>query len=316
MLVLLRIFSIQLCKTIPVRQNLLHKKESEVSPVKDQAILMRYYKHKFYHGRGFLARAVDFLALRIITLAACYLWFTTLIDNTIMAAALSITALTTISVAVELAKSLRLERFIQKERKRIAERLFRERLLILPKEDFLAVVKAYLEDQREKFADDCLVYTVQSAEPVSADTVLRAHRAAERRGLTAAVIFSAAHVSAEAAALVHRYDGATISFVTPDNLIANASAARFLPDEKAVDAAILAAARAEKARRKKNASAPFAAGRMRRYILVALALFALSFFVKYTLYYRLLSAACLSFGALAWWLNNLAPAGDPGSSTV
>ena len=160
--------------------------------MKTQTLLLRYYKRRFYHGRSFIARAVDFLALRVITLAACYLWFTTLIDNTVMAAVLSLTALATISVAVELFKSLRLERFIQKERKRISERLFRERLLILPKEEFLAVVKAFLEGRRSQFADDCLVYTVQSALPVSEDTVLRAHRAAQRRMLTAAVIFSAA----------------------------------------------------------------------------------------------------------------------------
>lgn len=284
--------------------------------MKNQTLLLRYYKRRFYHGRSFIARAVDFLALRVITLAACYLWFTTLIDNTVMAAVLSVTALMTISVAVELVKSLRLDRFIQRERKRIAERLFRERLLILPKEGFLAVVKAFLEGQRGQFADDCLVYTVQSASPVSADTVLRAHRAAQRRGLTAAVIFSAAPVSPEASALARRYDGVAVSFITPDDLIASGSAVDFLPDDKAVDEAILSAARAEKARRKSAASAPFAEGRMRRYILVALALFALSFFVKYTLYYRLLSAACLSFGALAWWINTLAPTGEPGGGTA
>ena len=55
---------------------------------KTQTLLLRYYKRRFYHGRSFVARAVDFLALRIITLAACYLWFTTLIDNTVMAAVL------------------------------------------------------------------------------------------------------------------------------------------------------------------------------------------------------------------------------------
>ena len=109
---------------------------------------------------------------------------------------------------------MRLERFIQKERKRIAERLFRERLLILPKEEFLAIVKAFLESRRAQFADDCLVYTVQSILPVSADTVLRAHRAAQRRGLTAAVIFSAAPVSPEASGSRGVRRRAT-SFITP-----------------------------------------------------------------------------------------------------
>ncbi len=283
-------------------------------PLKNQTILLRHYKRRFCHGRSFIARAVDFLALRVITLAACYLWFTTLIDNTVMAAVLSATALVTISVAVEIIKSFRFERFVRKERRRVAERLFRERLLILPREGFLAVVRAYLQARPGRFPEDSLVYTVQSAFPVSPDTVLRAHRAAERRGLASAVIFSATAASPEAVALAKRYDGVSIAFVTPDDLLCDGSAADFLPDDTAIDEDILSAARAERARRRQKASAPFAEGRMRRYVLVALALFALSFFVEYTLYYRLLSAACLSFGALAWWLNALAPAGDAGTA--
>lgn len=282
--------------------------------MKKRTLILRYYKRKFNHGRTLVARAVDFTALRIITLAACYLWFSTLTDNTLIAAVLSFTALLTISISIELVKSIRFDRFVAMERKRVAERLFRERLLILPKEEFLAIVKAYLEGQAADFVGDTLVYPVRTAAPVDADTVLKAYRAAQKRGLAAAVVFSASPVLPGARRLAERYNEVTMTFVTPDDLIASKAAAGFMPGDDAVEEAILAAIQAEKAGRKRNASSPFASGRLRRYVLVAVALFALSFFVKYTLYYRLLSAACLSFGALAWWLNAMTAASDPSSA--
>ena len=282
--------------------------------MKNKRLLMRWYKRKFYNGRSIVARTVDFVALRIIILAACYLWFITRIDNTVMAAVLSFTALAAISVAAEIIKSMRLVRFIDRERVQIAHSIFRERLLILPKEEFLAIVKAYLGEHRACYPDECLVFTVQSSMPVNADTVLRAFRAAKKRSLAAAVIFSAAPVSKEAHAITKSLSGVSVGFVTPDALLKSASATAFLPTPDAVDEAILSAAAKAKAQRKKTASEPFASGRMRRYVLVAAALFALSFFVKYTAYYRMLAALSLSFGALAFWLNLFSPIRETGGA--
>ncbi len=275
---------------------------------------MRFYKRKFYNGRSVIARAVDFIALRIIILAACYLWFITRIDNTVMAAVLSLIALAAISTAAEIIKSMRLVRFIDRERVRVAHSIFRERLLILPKAEFLSIVKAYLGEHRASYADECLVFTVQSSAPVSADTVLKAYRAAQKRSLDAVVIFSAAPVSKEAQAITQSLSGVSIDFVTPDALLKSASATAFLPTPDAVDEAILSAAAKAKAQRRAAASEPFASGRMRRYVLVALALFALSFFNKYTVYYRMLAALSLSFGALAFWLNLFSPVRETGGA--
>ncbi|MBQ6692260.1 MAG: hypothetical protein IJN00_02895, partial [Clostridia bacterium] len=108
--------------------------------------------------------------------------------------------------------------------------------------------------------------------------------------------------------------GISVGFVTPDALLKSASATAFLPTPDAVDEAILSAAAKAKAQRKKTASEPFASGRMRRYVLVAAALFALSFFVKYTAYYRMLAALSLSFGALAFWLNLFSPIRETGGA--
>lgn len=280
--------------------------------LKNKRLLLRYYKRRLYNDRSLFARAVDFIALRIILLALCYLWFMTRLDNTVMAAILSFTALGAISAAAEILKSMRLSRFIAGERARTAERIFRERLLILPQRELLALVKAYIAEHRDMYADDCLVCTVRTCEALEADAVYRAYRNAESRGLKSVLMVSTAPVAKGAAAAAERFGETAVRFITPDKLITSAGAAPLIPTADAVDAALLSAAEKAKAARKKTAAEPFAAGRMRRYILIAVALFALSFFVKYALYYRMLAAFSLSFGALAFWLNTASPAREPG----
>lgn len=265
-------------------------------------ILMKYYKQRLYRGRTALARAVDFVALRLILLAAGYLWFTTKVDSSLMAGVLALTTVTTLSVGAELYKSIRLERFILKERKSLAEKLFREKLVLLTRQEFLELVRSYLTVHGEEFAGDSVVYLSQTVAPVGEDAVLTACRAAKKRGVGAVALFSASPVSEAARTLAGRMEQA-VRFIAPEQLTAHGSANDMLPDESAIDAAILAQQEKIRRQRKKSISEPFAQSRLRRYGIVAIALFALSFFVPYTLYYRVLAGACLSLGALTWWLN-------------
>ncbi len=275
--------------------------------MKERKIILSYYKRRLYKGRTAIARAVDFGALRLVMLCAAYLWFSTAVESAIMAAVLSATVTLTASVAAELMKSIRLERFIAKERKALAAKLFRERLVQLTREEFYELVRGYVVEHKDEFDPECLVCTVQSAAPVSEDDVLRACRSAKSRGTDKVSIFTSSSVSREASALVSRLEGMEVGFVTADELVAHGEAKELLPGDEAVDAAVLAQAARERERRKKSVSKPFESWRMRRYIFVSIGLFALSFFVEQALYFRLLSAASLSFGAIAWWLNNAAP---------
>jgi len=269
--------------------------------------IIRYFKRKLYRGRTLFARAVDFFALRLITLAACYLWFTSIIDNTVIAAVLSFTALVAASVAAELYKSIKLEKFIKNERVHIKAQLFHEKLLIMSKDDFLDVIRGYLKAHPDKFSGNCLIYTSQSATPVSTDTVLAAYRLALRRGLNSAAIFSASSVSDEARSIAERYTDVKLEFASPDAITKHCKEIGILATDEMVDDTILALISAESEARRKKFRQPFAPTKTHRYILVAVGLFIMSFFVNYALYYRLLSAACLSFGAFAWWLSNASP---------
>jgi len=273
--------------------------------MKQNRRIIHFYKRRLYGGRTSFARAVDYIALRAITLAACYLWFSTVVQNTMMALLLSITALVTISVAVELFKSIRLDKFIVKERLKMRDNMFSKKLYMMPREEYKALVQSVVKSEPEKYCPSCLIYPLQQAAPANADTVLSAYRAAQKHNCKEAVIFSASGASRDAEELLEQYNDLAIRFEPVSSLIGQAEELEILPDDAAVDAQILSQIEAEKNKRRRLAERPFQQGRTRRYILVAAALFIASFFVKHTLYYRLLSAACVSFGAIAWWTNNL-----------
>ena len=267
--------------------------------------IVAYYKRRLYGGRTALARAVDYAALRAITLAACYLWFSTVVQNMVMAFLLSATALVTISVAVELFKSIRLDKFIVKERAAMRDRMFSKRLYLMPREEYLELVQGVVKQAPEKYGAGCLVYPLQQAAPANADTVLNAYRTAQKRGCNTVVIFSASGASRDAEDFIEQYTGMNVRFEPVASLLSEGGRRGLLPDDAAINAQIEEAVEAERKKRRELLSRPFQPGRTRRYILVAAALFVASFFVKHSLYFRLLSAACVSFGAVAWWTNSL-----------
>jgi hypothetical protein len=267
--------------------------------------IIRHYKRRLYGGRTSFARAVDYVALRAITLAACYLWFSTVVQNTLMALLLSITALVTISVAVELFKSIRLDKFIVKERLKMRNNMFMKKLYMMPREEYKELVQSVVKAEPGKYGPSCLIYPLQQATPANADTVLSAYRAAQKHSCKEAVVFSASGASRDAEELLEQYSDLAIRFEPVSSLIVQAEKLELMPDDAAVDAQILSQIETERNKRRQLLQKPFQEGRTRRYILVAAALFIASFFVKHTLYYRLLSAACVSFGAVAWWTNNL-----------
>ncbi|MEG1547589.1 MAG: hypothetical protein RR527_02495 [Clostridia bacterium] len=272
--------------------------------MKQKRTILRYYKRRLYGGRSILARAVDFLALRCIALLACYFWFSTLLKNTVLSWLLSAIALGIICVAAELYKSIRLEKFMQKERKALKERAFYERLLTMPRQEYSALIREHIKAYADEYKRDCLVYPLQQAANVTQDTVLSVYRAAQSKGCSCAVIFTISEPDKAAEECVRHYAGIPISFHSA-LLLANDNPDMLASDED-LDALLLRIIADEAVAHKKAVSEPFKSIRIRRYILVALALFLASFFVKYTLYYRLLAAACISFGAIAWWIGAFA----------
>ena len=271
---------------------------------KEKKVIGAYYKRRFYNGRTAFARAVDYIALRVILLIACYLWFAVNVQSLAMAAVLTIASVTAISIFAELVKSIRFEKFCLREKERLRRKLFTESLALMPKAEFLCIVREYIKSNAAEFAGESLVYTAQTIAPVDEETVLSACRTAAKKGRVSLFIFSASSVSREARALAARYENINVAFIPSDMLCASASSQKAMPSDADIAAYIIKQNEQRITRRKKAFSEPFGAARSARYILVAAALFTLSFFVKYTLYYRVLAGACISLAALSFYIGH------------
>lgn len=262
--------------------------------------LMRYYKRKLYGGRSAFARGMDFLSLRLIGLLACYLHFTTIIDNAVLAGVMSLVAMGFASVAIELGKSIRMDRFIHKERESIAAETLKKKLLVLPREEQLRYLRSYAKANPNRFGESEIIFTLHRTSAVTEDNVLAAGAAAKTRNATAVTILHTGPVAEAARSLAADYGGVKVSFLALADILSDEERQALMPGEDEIDVIILAREEALRRKRKTALSRPFERGRTGRYLLCALGLFAASFFVRYPLYYRLMAAACISFGAMAY----------------
>ena len=231
--------------------------------------LARYYKKKHW-GRGTFARVLDFIFLRAILFAACYLWFAFHLENTLLMALLSALALCFICVTLELIKSIRLEAFIQKERKRMLASYQRSKVLAMGDAAFESALKrAQLEVTNGEGWEDCVVFRQSAA--VSADDLLPAVRNALKENRGTLLVFSLSPLSEKAFALCSEL-GVTLQN-TPEALVEKvATCAGFDADKQTLEQILLD--KLARKRKRWSGLTPFSVSRVRKYILVALALFA------------------------------------------
>ncbi len=255
--------------------------------------MLSYYRRKFYKGKTFFARAVDFVFLRFVAGTAAFLWFSSQLDNTVLVAVLSIAALAVFCVLAALVRSIRFDGFIKKERLRIYEKLYTERLVILDKQSFSRIVKEYIAKNSLPL-EGALICVSQCAAKLSDELMLRILRKARRERANKLIIFCISGASDEAKALPERYKFSA-QYIGAKAL--KPFAHEITPTDDDIDCAILESEKAEK--KKKAVSSPLNPIKAKRYWFVAFALFAASFFVRYALYYRILGGACLCFAMLA-----------------
>ncbi len=273
--------------------------------MKEKHLLNEYYKRKLYGGRTRLARGVDFIVFRALLLIVLYLWFSTKLQSPALQAFLSLIALSLFCVAAALYKSIRLDRFKLRENESLRREYTRRQMLLMSGERFISMVRDYASAHPEAYGADCLVVPLQRSEALGCDCILAIYRRAQRCGCEIVALFSPAPLSKEAQALLDR---SALPIILQSDAVFSAMAQRAgitLSDE-GIEEFLLEKLRAEKAQRKKSAG-PFVISRVKRYLAVALALFAASFFVRYTLYYRLMAAVCVSLASLAWWLEKSVP---------
>ncbi|OQB24099.1 MAG: hypothetical protein BWY11_01377 [Firmicutes bacterium ADurb.Bin182] len=281
--------------------------------MKDRNRILRYYKKKMYRGRSVIARAFDFFALRLVFAASCYLWFLYMVHNKVLSIILTVIALLMFCVAAQLISSIRLDKFIAKEHRRLQHDCLSEQMILMPRSEFYSLAKrcAPLLDgmkivQNELTMDmqPCLLYTVQQVTPVDSNVLLKAYQAARRRFLSKILLFSSSEITADAKAFSKRLNEVKFRLVEPKVIFEYAEKLGLFADTGQMEEKILKEQETAKQKLRTAQALPFSAGRAGRYLIAAAALFALSFATEYTLYYRMIAGACAGFAGISFWLNH------------
>ncbi|MDD6045565.1 MAG: hypothetical protein PUC76_07995 [Clostridia bacterium] len=271
--------------------------------MKNNPELIRCCRKKLRKGRSLFSQAVDYISLRVLVFLLCYMWFGANIANNVAKVLLSIITALFISVAMDLINSLRLDALIKKERSRAAELELNRRISLLTEKERSRLIGKHIASHRESFGNDRLVCSVSRPSGVTADDVIKAIRGAKERKASSAALFHSGTLSHEAAVAAYSIDDIPMEFISLRSILDSEDAKALMPTIAETDNIIIAEAETERKRRRAALTSPFVAGRTRGYILCAACLTAMSFFVEYSLYFRLMAAACVLLGVMAWWLN-------------
>ncbi|MBQ3132267.1 MAG: hypothetical protein IJC24_06110 [Clostridia bacterium] len=271
--------------------------------MKSNTAMVRCCRKKLRKGRSLFSQAVDYIALRGLTFMLCYMWFGANIQNDVAKILLSVITTVFISVSLDLINSLRLDSLIKKERAAAAQRELNRRISLLSDKERNVIIARHISANRESFGSDKLICHVGRASGVSADDIVKAARAARERGMSSAALFYSGELSAEARVAAYRLEDMPFEFIQIGTILSEDDLNHLTPTAEETDAIIVSQAEAEHLRRRAAMTSPFAAGHTRRYILCAACLTAMSFFVEFSLYFRLMAAACIMMAAAAWWVN-------------
>ena len=271
--------------------------------MKSNPAMVRCCRKKLRKGRSIFSHAVDYIALRGLVFMLCYMWFGGNIQNNVAKVLLSIVTSAFISISLDLINSLRLDSLIKKERTAAAEQELNRRISLLSEKERNDIIIRYISSHRESFGSDKLICHVSRASGISADDVTKAARTARERKASSAALFYSGTVSCDASKAVYSLGDMPFEFIPLRSILGPDELKALMPTSDEADAIIVSRAEAEHRRRRAAMLSPFAEGHTRRYLLCAACLTAMSFFVEFSLYFRLMAAACIIMAAAAWWVN-------------
>lgn len=248
----------------------------------------RYMQKKAAGGRSGFARAVDYVALRLLLFIAAYLLYLPRFSNRATVFLLSAITLGIAMLVLHLIHAVRYERFCEKEWERVRKQLLCDMLMLMPMQRAIPLVSALCPQ-------NATPVVLQRALPVDANALLAIVRTHANCGELH--VFSCTEYDETAKAFAARTNG-MLTLHSSAVLHVAAAEAGVQPDDEAVYNAIRSQIAYGRNRGRGVGFQLLAVG-ARKYFYIAMLLFALSFFVDYALYYRLLSGACMSAAALS-----------------
>lgn len=248
---------------------------------------IRYLKKQFSRGRSPLARALDYLALRILIFLAALLFFRQRVYDGRIALLLSAITLSAVMVLLKIIREYRFEAFCKRERHRLSKHLFFRTLCRLPESKLRLLARPLAADRR--------LILLHRAEKADADAVLAASGIDD----TAALLATGGYT--EAARAFANDVTHPIALIDPEDLFPIAKRAGCTPAEAEIDREMARILEDSAQKRRARAGLAFSGTFPGKYFICSFCLIVLSFFTNYALYYRLLalfSMGIASVGAI------------------
>lgn len=107
--------------------------------------LLRYYKKKLYGGRSLIARASDFIMLRVFLLFFIFIIVLYLSLSAIVALLISIFLTTAISLLILVMNRKKVEKYITNDLKRLKQKCLLEKLTLMDVKEYIDYINALFE---------------------------------------------------------------------------------------------------------------------------------------------------------------------------
>ncbi len=273
-----------------------------------------YYKQRMYGTRTIIARALDFVALRLAVFGAAYILLLFIFRDRNFALGFSIILVLILSVVLKIVADVRLERFVKKDAVKLGKDVLLERLILCPQKEFDRFVRqvckslgyrklrrqdgwfyacrgedtVYIKPIRRHPSEKCTVQEVLGV-------LLEARRLEKARAL---VLTTAAFVP-EVDALCEKVDFIRVDLLDGSKLIDAAGDAGLLPAGEEIDAMILQELERRKTVSEKIKKAALSPLKFKRYLACGSMLAGAGVFFGFSIYYFIFSGLCFALAAIS-----------------
>ncbi len=256
-----------------------------------QRVLNRYYKERISGGRSYFARFIDAVALRVLIFLAAWIWFRASELTGYISVFLAGIVVALASIAIKLIREMRFERFIKRERESIAREEAHLKLTTSPESEFFAAAQRIMRED----GVDSTYHTVfiQQLSEITADDIIKCYREAQTLGVCNAVIFASSEMTNDAEEIAARLSGFNIKVYGAKEMIQRIAAAESISDEE-IDAIIMRRMEKKRIRFNKMRTGIFSGTQTKRYMILAVVLFLLSFISPGGLYIRAVASLSLA----------------------
>lgn len=288
--------------------------------------LRDYYRQTLYGNRSLIARCIDFVALRAVIFAVLYVFVLMQTAHVLLAVILAAVGMLMASCAIALWKSIRLDKFVEQKRLALARDYLFEKIVLLPRERFLLLVKHLVRHmgyrvvcehplgllcQVKEASAFILALQNHPENPVSVQQMLDAYREISALGVDECLVVATAALSDSAHAFLYDQKGIAFQVLNRQKLLDLAQTQGLLPEPEEVEQALLSKLEEKRVSLKKLKREALHASRVKAYLSCGVILFAASFITGQRLYYPLMGALCFFLAFVAYYTDHRSQAAGP-----